>query len=110
MQTPSRFSHLASCILAVSLVAPASPRRSATPPAPFCESIQLAKDARGSKSLESDDRGAVDEGWSRSPAVRVRGRVKFYQNGYDAGRVSRFWRHYHGARQVEKTKHPKVQR
>ena len=98
---------MTSCVLALSLLAPGAQWRGATSCLPLCGSIQVAK---STKLSDSDDRGGAEESWSRSSAVRVRGRVKFHPNGYDAGRVRRFWRHYHGARTQEKTKRPQVAR
>ncbi len=85
------------------------PWRGATAPAPPFGSTQLAKDTHSSKMLDSDDRGAGEETY-HSSAVRVRGRVKFHPSGYDAGRVRRFWRHYHGVRTEEKGKRAQVAR
>lgn len=109
MLTPSRRAPVASCILAVALLAPGMPWRGATPSAPLYGSTQLAKDTHASKMLDTDDRGAGEDTW-HSSAVRVRGRVKFQASGYDAGRVRRFWRHYHGVRTEEKTKRAQVAR
>src|SRR5574337_553365 len=60
--------------------------------------IQLAR--------ESDDREDRDFGpaprTQRLPGMRVGQGMKTAPGGYDAQRVKRFWRHYHGARAAAK--------
>ena len=74
--------------------------------APFQDSLRLVKDTHPARRFkESDDRNTDDDFSTTTPShpLRSMGR-RSSPAGYDARRVQRFWRNYHGARPEQKEK------
>jgi hypothetical protein len=73
----------------------------------FQDSFQLAKDTHPAQRFkESDDRNTDDDfsPTTSSRPLRSGTKLRSSPRGYDARRVQRFWRNYHGAKPEKKEK------
>jgi hypothetical protein len=97
--------HLTAGVLALSAVALWAPPFEVTAHVWPGGSLRLAKEYQSRRFKETDDRNSDDDfGKTSSPLPKSPGRMKSSPGGYDARRVQRFWRHYHGARPEKKEK------